>query len=97
VAPEHITERYGLFTIIVLGESILSASLAVTSLAVAGLTIELLGILFGGLVIVFVMWWLYWNVPCESERRPARASPGATATSPSGRPRQRWEPGWRWR
>lgn len=61
--PEHITERYGLFTIIVLGESILSASLAVTSLTVAGLTIELLGILFGGLVIVFVMWWLYFERP----------------------------------
>jgi low temperature requirement protein LtrA len=61
--PEHITERYGLFTIIVLGESILSASLAVTSLTMAGLTIELLGILFGGLVIVFVMWWLYFERP----------------------------------
>ncbi len=61
--PEHITERYGLFTIIVLGESIFSASLAVTSLTVAGLTIELLGILFGGLVIVFVMWWLYFERP----------------------------------
>jgi low temperature requirement protein LtrA len=61
--PEHITERYGLFTIIVLGESILSASLAVTSLTVAGLTVELVGILFGGLVTVFTMWWLYFERP----------------------------------
>ncbi len=61
--PEHITERYGLFTIIVLGESILSASLAVTSLTVAGLTAELVGILFGGLVMVFTMWWLYFERP----------------------------------
>jgi low temperature requirement protein LtrA len=61
--PEHITERYGLFTIIVLGESILSASLAVTSLTVEGLTAELLGILVGGLVTVFTMWWLYFEQP----------------------------------
>src|SRR5918992_2244678 len=29
--PEHIAERYGLFTIIVLGESVLAASLAIES------------------------------------------------------------------
>ncbi|HET9498230.1 MAG TPA: low temperature requirement protein A [Candidatus Limnocylindria bacterium] len=63
--PEHISERYGLFTIIVLGESILSASLAVASLTVAGLTVELVGILFGGLVTVFVMWWLYFERPVQ--------------------------------
>jgi low temperature requirement protein LtrA len=64
--PEHITERYGLFTIIVLGESILSASLAVTSLTAEGLTAELLGILVGGLVTVFTMWWLYFEQPMHN-------------------------------
>jgi low temperature requirement protein LtrA len=64
--PEHINERYGLFTIIVLGESILSASLAVTSLSVEGLTAELVGILLGGLVTVFTMWWLYFEQPMHN-------------------------------
>jgi low temperature requirement protein LtrA len=61
--PEHIAERYGLFTIIVLGEAILSASLAVTALTMEGLTAELLGILLGGLLTVFVMWWFYFYEP----------------------------------
>jgi low temperature requirement protein LtrA len=64
--PEHINERYGLFTIIVLGESILSASLAVTSLTVEGLTADLLGIPVGGLVTVFTMWWLYFEQPMHN-------------------------------
>jgi low temperature requirement protein LtrA len=70
--PEHITERYGLFTIIVLGESILSASLAVTSLTAEGLTVELVGILVGGLVTVFTMWWLYFEQPVR-DRTSVRA------------------------
>jgi low temperature requirement protein LtrA len=70
--PEHITERYGLFTIIVLGESILSASLAVASLSRAGLTLELMSILFGGLVTVLAMWWLYFELPIR-ERTSLRA------------------------
>jgi low temperature requirement protein LtrA len=70
--PEHITERYGLFTIIVLGESILSASLAVASLTVEGLTAELVGILLGGLVTVFTMWWLYFEQPVR-QRTSVRA------------------------
>jgi low temperature requirement protein LtrA len=70
--PEHISERYGLFTIIVLGESIFSASLAVTSLTAVGLTIELIGILFGGLVTVYTMWWLYFELPVR-ERTSLRA------------------------
>lgn len=60
---EHIAERYGLFTIIVLGEAILSASLAVTVLTVEGLTVQLVGILLGGVVTVFVMWWFYFYEP----------------------------------
>ena len=35
---EHIAERYRLFTIIVLGETILAASLAVTFITIDGLT-----------------------------------------------------------
>jgi low temperature requirement protein LtrA len=56
--PHHIAERYGLFTIIVLGESILAATMAIQS----GLDRQvnpaaLLSVAFGGMVIVFAMWW----------------------------------------
>jgi low temperature requirement protein LtrA len=64
--PGHIQERYGLFTLIVLGESILAASFAVQAAAAeAGLTLELVSIVGGGLLIVFSMWWLYFDYPTE--------------------------------
>ncbi|MFC0600346.1 low temperature requirement protein A [Streptomyces palmae] len=62
--PHHIAERYGLFTIIVLGETISAATVAVQSAldesAVLG---ELLPIACGGLLIVFAAWWIYFAVP----------------------------------
>jgi low temperature requirement protein LtrA len=63
--PAHIAERYGLFTIIVLGESILSASIAVQAAAGAGQVDRLLGLIAGGLLTVFAMWWLYFELPGE--------------------------------
>jgi len=62
--PEHIAERYGLFTIIVLGESILAASIAIQSSIDAGdLTSEVTVIIVGGLLTVFSLWWLYFDRP----------------------------------
>ena len=61
---EHIAERYGLFTLITLGESILAASVAVRSATEAGAsTRSLLPIIVGGLLIVFSFWWLYFERP----------------------------------
>jgi low temperature requirement protein LtrA len=61
---EHIEERYGLFTIIVLGESVLSATVGFqTALDDAGLSAGLLAIGFGGLVLAFSAWWLYFDHP----------------------------------
>ena len=61
--PSHITERYGLFTIIVLGESILAATIALQTAFDAGFAnVELLSIAIGGMAIVFAMWWLYFEV-----------------------------------
>jgi low temperature requirement protein LtrA len=60
--PEHIAERYGLFTIIVLGESVLAGSLAIEAAASGGgLGSALSGVIVGGLLIVFGMWWLYFD------------------------------------
>ena len=62
--PHHICERYGLFTIIVLGESILAATIAVQAALESGERFATLSpIIIGGLVIVYAMWWLYFYRP----------------------------------
>ncbi|MEU4546872.1 low temperature requirement protein A [Nonomuraea dietziae] len=64
--PHHIAERYGLFAIIVLGESILAATLAIQSGLDRGIaTAALLSVAFSGAVIVFAMWWLYFSQPAH--------------------------------
>jgi len=64
--PGHIAERYGLFTIIVLGEILLVTSLGVRSALDAKSTYaELAYVVAGGLLTVFSMWWLYFDLPAE--------------------------------
>jgi low temperature requirement protein LtrA len=64
--PGHIAERFGLFTIIVLGESILSAAFAVQAALDAGGSVgSLFAIAGGGLLTVFGMWWLYFAKPAH--------------------------------
>jgi low temperature requirement protein LtrA len=64
--PHHIAERYGLFTLIVLGESLTAATAAVRSAldddAAFG---DIAAVTVGGLLTVFAMWWLYFaqNAP----------------------------------
>ena len=63
---EHIAERYGLFTIIVLGESVLSGTVAISAANDAGaMDGNLLGIVVGALLVVFAMWWLYFERPTD--------------------------------
>ena len=56
--PEHVPERYGLFTIIVLGESVLAvaAGTAGTEWALAAVAAGVFGF-----VIAACMWWLYFD------------------------------------
>ena len=62
--PDHIVERYGLFTIIVLGESILAASIAIQAATSDGASAhDLLAEIVGGVLIVFSLWWLYFDQP----------------------------------
>ena len=64
--PGHIAERYGLFTIIVLGETVLAASAGVHTAIVAQAPLrEFLGVIVGGLLAVFAMWWVYFDMPSE--------------------------------
>ncbi len=61
---EHIAERYGLFMIIVLGESVLSASRAIQTAVTDGEpTGAVIPIIVGGLLILFGIWWTYFERP----------------------------------
>ena len=58
--PHHIAERYGLFFIIVLGETILSATVALQqSTTGEHPTFEVAYVAIGGILIVFSLWWIY--------------------------------------
>ncbi|HKD98591.1 MAG TPA: low temperature requirement protein A, partial [Micromonosporaceae bacterium] len=62
--PGHIAERYGLFTLIVLGESILASTTAIqVAFDAGGQRRELFELTAAGLVTVFGMWWLYFDRP----------------------------------
>jgi low temperature requirement protein LtrA len=73
--PHHIAERYGLFTIIVLGETIAAATVAVKSGIDENDALgELLPIAAGGLLIIFAAWWIYFVVPIHGHLRSNRQS-----------------------
>jgi low temperature requirement protein LtrA len=71
--PHHIGERYGLFTIIVLGETVAAATIAVQEAADEHEALdELLPVAAGGLLLVFAAWWIYFAVPIHSYLRGKR-------------------------
>ncbi|AXT86188.1 low temperature requirement protein A [Aeromicrobium sp. A1-2] len=60
--PQHIAERYGLFFIIVLGETVLSTTIAIqVALDEAHPPRELWYVVAGGVLITFCAWWLYFS------------------------------------
>ena len=64
--PGHIAERYSLFTLIVLGESVLSGSVALgAAVGPDGHLDQVWGIALGGLLLVFSMWWKYFARSAE--------------------------------
>ncbi|MEU8179715.1 low temperature requirement protein A [Micromonospora sp. NPDC049044] len=66
--PRHIAERYGLFTLIVLGETVLAISLAIQTGLDAG-EHDLWSLAAAGALIVFALWWLYFDRPSEAPDR----------------------------
>lgn len=72
---EHITERYGLLTIIVLGEAILASALALQVIidggAIEGRFVE---IIVGALLTVLSMWWIYFDRPTHDLLTDATSS-----------------------
>lgn len=64
--PGHIADRYGAFTVIVLGEAVTAAALAVQTGVDEGTAGgPLVGLAAMGLLILFAMWWLYFDRPEE--------------------------------
>ena len=70
--PHHIAERYGLLTIIVLGEGILAIFLAFQASGEAERTSDLVLTGVAGVIIVCSMWWLYFSKPSASTVSHAR-------------------------
>jgi low temperature requirement protein LtrA len=62
--PHHIAERFGLFTIIVLGESVLAATIGLKlALDTGGVSWRLIVVALSALVLLFALWWLYFLEP----------------------------------
>ena len=62
--PHHIAERYGLMTIIVLGECVLGAANSVAGvLESAGWSVEIALVGAGGIGLVLCLWWMYFLLP----------------------------------
>ena len=66
--PEHIEERYGLLTIIVLGESILASTNSFKSL-IEHFSYDVLFVSIGCILTLFGIWWLYFNSSVEHKLR----------------------------
>jgi low temperature requirement protein LtrA len=68
--PHHIAERYGLFTIILLGECVSATTVAVQGFVISGgVTFDLVLVAVAGLILLFSLWWLYFMVdPAEGLR-----------------------------
>jgi low temperature requirement protein LtrA len=71
--PGHIAERFGLFTIILLGESVLAAMTGFQRAYTAdGLSAQLVIVALSSVVTLFALWWLYYLEPSAAglaERR----------------------------
>jgi low temperature requirement protein LtrA len=73
--PEHVAERYGLFTLIVLGESVLGATVALqTAFETGTITAPLVTLVSGGVLVLFSMWWIYFDQPAHRLLSSSRAA-----------------------
>ena len=62
--PHHIAERYALFVLILLGESVLAAVNGLrAALEAQGLTAPLVAVAVAGLVLLVALWWAYFLQP----------------------------------
>ena len=66
--PQHIAERYGLLTIIVLGEGVLGVSNTIHHFMVNAIYPANAIILLGSslVALLFALWWLYFTIPFDT-------------------------------
>lgn len=65
----HMAERFGLFTIIVLGECVLAATTAIQeAITASGLSLSLVILACGALILIAAMWWAYFKHNAAEER-----------------------------
>ncbi|GAA1802740.1 low temperature requirement protein A [Agromyces neolithicus] len=61
---DHIAERYGLLVIITLGEVVLGTILAISAVVEQqDWSVEAALVAFGGTLLAFAMWWVYFTMP----------------------------------
>ncbi len=72
--PHHMRERYGIFVIIVLGESFIKT---ITSASGLALNPEILAFSLLGIFVVVALWWLYFNDVETTVIKPAHWAPYA--------------------
>ena len=73
--PHHVAERYGLFTVIVLGESVTAATLAFQdALTTSGASSTIIGMAIAAIVTMFCLWWIYFDHESAPEMNAARAA-----------------------
>jgi low temperature requirement protein LtrA len=69
----HISERFGLFTLIVLGECIAAVTVAIHSASSShGLSAGLVEVVVGAVLLIFSIWWWYFENPAEEGLRMSR-------------------------
>ncbi|GGS90726.1 low temperature requirement protein A [Nonomuraea spiralis] len=92
MSARPIDERYGLFTIILLGESVLAASRGVAAaVGTNGISGRFVVIAVSGLVVLFALWWLYFLVEAGDglgDRRDRSYLWGTATTASSRRSRR---------
>ncbi|MCR2809050.1 MULTISPECIES: low temperature requirement protein A [unclassified Microbacterium] len=72
--PVHIAERFGLFTLLLLGESLLASANAMIDALAGGERIpQLLALAASGVVVTAGMWWLYFAREQHGRLRSLRA------------------------
>lgn len=70
--PVHIAERFGLFTIILLGETVIAATSAVRVVIDETVTTDVVVISMAGMALLATMWWLYFADPAGPSLRVRR-------------------------
>ena len=72
--PHHVAERYGLFTLILLGESLLASANAIIDAGTSTHELQqLVGLAVAGLVIAAGMWWMYFGFEQGDRMTSSRA------------------------